>query len=171
MAKADLNLDAFKQAFQGGVRTNLFNVVINKIGGDKSILCKSAALPETSVDPIDVQWRGRTLHVPGDRKFAEWTATFYLDTALDIHAKMVAWHNEYNDMATNTGSIGLNAFYNTKQITGNMIDRTGADIPNSKFKLTNPWPSKVGSVALDVASTEMGTFEVVFYYDYCTYGA
>ena len=84
------NVEGFLQKVASGVRPNMFEVEINfpsDVGADTgltNILCKSAALPASSVGTIEVPFRGRTVKIAGDRTFDNWTATFINDKDMKI---------------------------------------------------------------------------------------
>ena len=68
----------------GGARPNLFEVELafpGAVGVDNDtlqkarFLVKAAALPASTVAPIDVPFRGRILKIAGDRTFETWTIT------------------------------------------------------------------------------------------------
>ena len=60
----------FKNNFRGGVRPNLFQVLINApvIGSmNLEFLGKATQIPSSTVNKFEVDYRGRKLAVPGDR--------------------------------------------------------------------------------------------------------
>ena len=79
----------------GGARSNLFEVVLSFPDAapadtnvlDKSrFLVKTAALPGSTVTPLEVAFRGRTLKLAGDRTFESWTITVINDTDFAIRS-------------------------------------------------------------------------------------
>jgi hypothetical protein len=79
-------LDNFKGRLAGGgVRPNLFEVEIpfpqaalpsgvneSQINDKVRFLVKAASLPASTITPIPVPFRGRTLQIAGDRTFEPW---------------------------------------------------------------------------------------------------
>ena len=68
----------FKNNFRGGVRPNLYKVVVNApiIGQlDLQFLGKATQIPSSNISNIDVAYHGRLLKVPGDRNFEDWNVT------------------------------------------------------------------------------------------------
>ena len=68
----------------GGARPNLFEVELafptavsidNDILSKARFLVKAAALPASTVSPIEIPFRGRILKIAGDRTFETWTIT------------------------------------------------------------------------------------------------
>ena len=96
----------------GGARSNLFEVVLSFPDAapadanvlDKSrFLVKSAAMPASTVTPLPVAFRGRTLNVAGDRTFETWTITIINDTDFLIRSAFENWMNTINKVSDNTG--------------------------------------------------------------------
>ena len=103
-------IDDFKgKLVGGGVRPNLFEVNINfpaalgplvSAGGPSEqavqekmrFMIKAAELPASNVGDIPVAFRGRVLHVAGDRTFDPWTVTIIND--VDFYSSaMERWSN------------------------------------------------------------------------------
>ena len=96
MAIVNSNVKDFLTKVAQGVKPNMFEVDIkfptNVVGGKDgneliTMLCKSAALPASSVGTIEVPFRGRTVKIAGDRTFDNWTATFINDKEMKILIK------------------------------------------------------------------------------------
>ena len=96
----------------GGARPNLFEVELgfpSAVGIDNDTLQKSrflvkaAALPASTVAPIDVPFRGRVLKVAGDRTFETWTVTIINDVDFSIRSAFEKWMNTINKMNDATG--------------------------------------------------------------------
>jgi len=91
----------------GGARPNLFEVDVTfptavnlGVQGDGTgqfdsdnfrFLCKTAALPGSTVTPIDVAFRGRTLKVAGDRSIDPWSVTIINDEDFSHRRAFEAW--------------------------------------------------------------------------------
>jgi hypothetical protein len=165
-----MNIDKFKTSLaKGGVRGNLFRVqgdigntsLPTKVG----YLCKSAALPSTTIEPIEVQYRGRTLKLPGDRTYAEWTLTFYEDGDFELRNAFEKWMDDINQTVDNVATADLN-------LTGALfpdwsveqLDRKGD--PIKSYKLLHCWPSEVGEVSLSYDETDLQEFTVTLQYTY-----
>jgi len=101
-------ISAFKsKLIGGGARPNLFEVDVTfpaavnlGVQGDGTgtfdsenfrFLCKTAALPGSSVTPIDVPFRGRTLKVAGDRTIEPWSVTIINDEDFSHRRAFEAW--------------------------------------------------------------------------------
>ncbi|MGA1047720.1 MAG: hypothetical protein ACO3UU_06895, partial [Minisyncoccia bacterium] len=96
----------------GGARSNLFEVALQfpdiaRVSSnilDKSrFLIKAAALPASTINPLDVAFRGRTLKVAGNRTFESWTITVINDTDFALRSAFENWMNKINRLSNNTG--------------------------------------------------------------------
>ena len=100
----------------GGARPNLFEVELafpGAVGVDNDtlqrarFLVKAAALPASTVAPIDVPFRGRILKIAGDRTFETWTITVINDVDFSIRSAFEKWMNTINKMNDGTGLTDL----------------------------------------------------------------
>lgn len=107
------SISNLKSALGGGSRPNLFEVGITfptaLTGGttpvtNYQLLCKSTSIPAMTIGSIEVPVRGRSVKVPGDRSFADWTVTFLSDAGFTVRKKMEEWSNwvKLNDFSTAT---------------------------------------------------------------------
>ena len=102
-----LTISSFKDQFQGGVRANLFSCSISsdwlEAHGQAPVqfFVKGTSIPASTVGNIDVPYRGRQLKVPGDRTYADWTATLFNDPGMIIHGKFINWMNAIQHHARN----------------------------------------------------------------------
>jgi len=107
---AILGVDDFKAKLRGGgARANLFKATINFPGyaaGNvelTSFMCRAAQLPATTLNAIEVPFRGRQLKIAGDRTFETWTATIINDTDFGTRNALERWMNGINSHSTNIG--------------------------------------------------------------------
>ena len=168
----------------GGARPNLFEVqvafptVVGKEDAEKEIplMVKAAELPASNVGDIPVNFRGRILHVAGDRTFDPWTVTVINNTDWKIRKAFENWSDLMNNRTYDTAAtspltyqrnakvfqlgrgVGKNAGSNPKQPGG------GDQIPVlASYKFYGIWPSQVSSIAVDYGSTDtIEEFQVTF---------
>jgi len=97
----------------GGARSNLFEVVLSfpdiapassEVLEKSRFLVKAANLPASNISDITVPFRGRVLHVAGDRTFDSWTITVINDTDFAIRSAFEKWMNAINRVSDATGS-------------------------------------------------------------------
>jgi hypothetical protein len=98
----------------GGARPNLFECVINfpdfidndtERDTDMRFMIKTASMPASTINVIDVPFRGRNLKVAGDRTFDPWTITIINDTNFRIRNTFEQWMNFINRHDDNAGII------------------------------------------------------------------
>jgi len=110
-------LNDFKNRISGGgARPNLFECEITFPdalsvgfgGGVEDItrfLIKSASLPASTINVIDIPFRGRNLKIAGDRTFDPWTITVINDTDFKIRNAFEKWMNYMNKHEDNAGEL------------------------------------------------------------------
>lgn len=169
-----LNIDDFKSKLVGGgARSNLFRATVTYPGfaaGDielTSFMCKSAQLPASTIETIEVPFRGRQLKIAGDRTFEPWSITIINDTDFAVRNAFERWMNGVNGHEENTGLTNPTDYKADMIIE--QLDKTGVAVKRYDFK--GAFPSSVG--AIDVSydtENEIEEFEVEIQYDYWTSG-
>ena len=103
----------------GGARPNLFEVELafpdavainNDVLQKARFLVKAAALPASTIAPVEIPFRGRILKVAGDRTFETWTITVINDTDFVIRSAMEKWMNVINKLDDATGLTDPDAY-------------------------------------------------------------
>ena len=115
MARVSSGINGFLGQIGQGVKPNMFEVEIpfpTPLGGETdgqliTLLCKSTALPGSSLGSIDVPFRGRTVKIVGDRTFDNWSATFFNDKDMKIRSKFEQWMQQMNTHEGNTAPLFL----------------------------------------------------------------
>lgn len=169
-----LNIDDFKSKLVGGgARSNLFRATVTYPGfaaGDielTSFMCKSAQLPASTIETIEVPFRGRQFKIAGDRTFEAWSITIINDTDFAVRNAFERWMNGVNGHQENTGLTNPTDYKADMIIE--QLDKTGVAVKRYDFK--GAFPSSVG--AIDVSydtENEIEEFEVEIQYDYWTSG-
>ena len=86
----------------GGARPNLFEVELafpnelqidSKVVEDARFLVKAAALPSSTINPVEIPFRGRILKIAGDRTFETWTITVINDSTFEIRSAFEKFDN------------------------------------------------------------------------------
>ena len=143
----------------GGARPNLFEVELafpNAVAIDNDVLQKSrflvkaAALPASTIAPIDVPFRGRILKIAGDRTFETWTITVLNDTDFSIRSAFEKWMNIINKMSDATGVVDPEAYQ--KDATVKQLDRDGSVLRSYKF--WDIFPTNISTIDLSYETTD-----------------
>ena len=149
----------------GGARSNLFEVVLSFPDAapadanvlDKSrFLVKSVAMPASTVTPLPVAFRGRTLNVAGDRTFESWTITVINDTDFSIRSAFENWMNTMNRVSDNTG-ITDPALYQADAFVY-QLDRDGSTL--RAYHFYDLFPTNMSSIPLSYDTESIQEFTV-----------
>ncbi len=143
----------------GGARPNLFEVVLsfptsaptNTNTLDKSrFLIKAAALPSSTIGPINVPFRGRILKIAGDRTFESWTVTVINDTDFAIRSALEKWMNSMNRVSDATGAVDP-ALYQADAYVY-QLDRDGSTLRS--YHMYDIFPTSIASIPLSYEETD-----------------
>jgi hypothetical protein len=172
-----MRIDEFKGRLRGGgARANLFRcnvffpaVVIQQGNAAEEIqfLARSASLPSSQIEISEVAFRGRTMKIPANRTFEDWTMTIYNDTNFNIRNSFENWMDAINTHVGNVQRVpGDNVLSDLFQrAIVEQLDSQGNSI--KKYTFENCWPSKVDAIELNYDSTtEIETFDVTLTYSH-----
>ena len=172
----------------GGARPNLFEVALafppELTGFDETnasgkttpteesrFMVKAAELPASNIGDIPVNFRGRILHVAGDRTFDPWTVTVINNTDFALRAMFENWSDGINDRQYDTAIGDPDTYQKTAEVfqlsrsTKKGEKKPGENSGNiiAGYKFYGIWPSQVSSIALDYGSTDtIEEFQVTF---------
>ena len=169
-------IDTFRNSAlaAGGARANLFDVTISGVGATTNVgatgvaefvfACKAAAIPAMAVGTIDVPYFGRTIKVPGNKTFDNWTVTVINDEGFTIRNGFEKW---IATMGTHKGNI--NTATNENLYGEGLIKqypKTGA-APIAIYKFINIFPVNMSEITLGWdANDAIEEYTVEFAYDY-----
>ena len=173
------NVSTFRDKLAGGAKPNLFQMSLTapsaitaldaQTAKDWSILCKAGAIPSFTVGVIEVPFRGRRIKVPGDRTYAEWTATIVNDGDQNIRKFFDNWLKYINNP---DGEENI-------RTTGDDDYRTVIEIAHMKtnglksrvYQLVDAFPTDVSAIDVSYDNTDaIQEFTVTFQYHYVTVG-
>jgi hypothetical protein len=162
----------FKNGFNGGTRSNRFEVIPDWPNGvvaqnaDSSFKIVSASIPATTINTVSVPYRGRQITFPGDRMYSTWAVGVYDDNntqnlwrAFQTWAELMDGH--YTHKVANN-----NYSYDRLQTTWrvNQLDVNGDTIKT--IYLYKCWPSVVGEINLNMGDVGIVGFSTTLTYDY-----
>ena len=161
----------------GGARPNLFEVQVNfpdgvnlaiqgdgdgQFDGDRfRFLCKSAALPASNVNNLEVAFRGRTLKVAGNRTFDPWQITVIIDEDFGHYRAFQAWAQniaQYGDSSGLTDPSSYMGQATVYQLGRNVASQQTSNSPATdskilaQYKMVDIFPTAVGSIDLSYDS-------------------
>jgi hypothetical protein len=143
----------------GGARANLFEVVLSFPTSaptdsnvlDKSrFLIKTAALPASTIGPVNVPFRGRILKIAGDRTFESWTVTVINDTDFSIRSALENWINSINKVSDATGATDP-ALYQADAFVY-QLDRDGSTL--RAYHMYDIFPTNIAQIALSTETVD-----------------
>ena len=143
----------------GGARANLFEVVLSFPDSaptdtntlDKiRFLVKTAALPASTIGPVNVPFRGRILKLAGDRTFESWTVTVINDTDFSIRSALENWSNSINRVSDATGATDP-ALYQADAFVY-QLDHDGSAL--RAYHMYDIFPTNIAQIALSYETTD-----------------
>jgi hypothetical protein len=151
----------------GGAKPSLFQVQISNpvtsLADLKApFMIRAAALPASTLTPIEVPYFGRKIKVAGDRTFDPWTVTVINDEDFLVRNAMEQWMNSIN---SHTGNLRLATSYKA-QATITQYGKSGNVLRVYKFH--GLFPTESTAIAMDWETDAIETFDVTFQYDYWT---
>jgi len=165
-------IDFFRAQLKGGgARPTQFRVIlafpdfVQANGAVKAgeFLIKASSLPASTIQPIDVPFRGRAAKLAGERIFANWNVVVLNDNDFLIRNALEAWSKGVLDHASTGGRI-VPASY-TADLTVQQLDRN--DNPIKEYKFSNCFPQNISEIALDFGdTTQIEQFQCEFSVDY-----
>lgn len=167
-------IDSFRTALTGGgARPSQFKVrmtfpkdLANIEATNAGVfLIKAASLPASTVQTIEVPYRGRMTKVAGERVFGNWNVTILNDTDFLIRRALETWSSRMLNHTTTDGLIEPNSY------TASMfVDQLGRDDKALRsYQMFNCFPTNIGEVGLNFGDTNsIQEYQVEFSVDYWT---
>ena len=143
----------------GGARPNLFEVelafpdavaIANDVLQKSRFLVKAAALPASTIAPVDIPFRGRILKVAGDRTFETWTVTVINDADFAIRSAFEKWMNAINKLDDASGITDPEQYQ--KDASVHQLDRDGGVLRSYKF--WDIYPTNISTIDLSYETTD-----------------
>ena len=146
----------------GGARPNLFEVelafpdgegspvAVNEVVENARFLVKAAALPSSTIAPIEIPFRGRILKIAGDRTFETWTITVMNDSTFTIRSAFEKWMNYINKLDNGTGVTDPVLYQ--KDAVVKQLDRDGKVL--RKYKFWDIFPTNISTIDLSYNTTD-----------------
>ena len=143
----------------GGARPNLFEVELafpsavaieNDVLQKSRFLVKAAALPASTISPIEAPFRGRILKIAGDRTFETWTITVLNDVDFVIRSAFEKWMNIINSMEDATGVQNPDEYQKDAMV--HQLDRDAGILRSYKF--WDIFPTNISTIDLSYETTD-----------------
>ena len=168
-------ISEFKNALaNGGARANQFRVELTFPGTVASgalasaqgqFLCRAASLPGSTLTDIPVAYRGRVIHVAGDREFQGWAIQVLNDTDFGMRNAFEQWMNAVNNHSQMGGETQP-ATYQTDLIV-HQLDKDDAILKT--YTIVDAYPVQLGDIQVSHdAANQIEQFDVNFVFNYWT---
>ena len=164
-------LSSFKGALpHGGARPSLFDVTISAPSTDLSgsltnmaTHCNVSAIPPLTVTPIERQYFGRTVKIPGDMVFGDLSTTIINSQDYSLRKVLEKWMDTMNSTGENKGYSDSTSGFGSVTLT--QYAKAGKSL--LKWEFVDAWPQTISEIALsyDTAS-DIEQFDVTWAYNY-----
>ena len=138
----------------GGARPNLFKVTMafpSYVTANvelASYMCKATSMPASTIAPIAVPFRGRTLQIAGDRTFDPWSVTIINDTDFNVRNSFEQWMNGINQHKQNTGLTQPSSYM--ADMIVEQLDKDGT--VEKTYNIRGTFPTNLGAIELSYDS-------------------
>lgn len=176
MAASNQNsIIAFKKAFNGGTRSNRFEVVsttgwpngVSVNSQNTKFKLFSTVMPSAELGTIQVGYRGRAYSLAGDRQYSTWPVSIYDDSdSQNLWKAFQRWKELMDGHYTHTVT-GNDFNYSRYQTTWEVehLDVNGDNSLNRRISLYKCWPSVVGEINLNMGESNFVAFSVTLTFD------
>ena len=171
------SLSTFKSALTyGGARPSLFEFTVTGAPSGVSaslsnvnLYCNVSALPGMTLTPIERQYFGRTVKIPGDLVFADLTTTIINTEEFNVRNEIEKWMEHINSTSDNYGQATIGSVTNFGTGTAKLVHFQKDGKKTMTYEFTDIWPTTLSEIALsyDTAS-DIEQFDVTWAYNYFT---
>jgi len=163
-------LSNFKSALEfGGARPSLFDMTIFTPSitgvdlGSMSFHCNVSAIPPLTVTPIERQYFGRTVKIPGDIVYGDLSTTIINAEDYKVRNSIETWMEAINTTADNVGFSDNDSWVSSASLR--QYGKDGSTLIDYDF--WDIWPTTISEIALsyDTAS-DIEQFDVTWAYNY-----
>ncbi len=165
------SIDTLKAGLKyGGARPAFFDFAVSGDGGtiaDMNLYCNVSALPPLTVTPIERQYFGRTVKIPGDMVFGDLATTIIQTEAGTERNQIEKWMAKINSHVGNLRAKDFGPQMGTEWSTGTLsqYDKAGAKILEVTF--TGLWPTTVAEIPLSYDTmSDIEQFDVTWAYQH-----
>lgn len=128
-----------------------------------SILARSTETPASSIGVIEVNYGGRTIPIPGDRTYDEFTVTFIGVNDMNVYNAFQRWSETINGSESNQGLTNLGDIFSDFTLQLMDVD----DNITKTYVLHDGWPHIVGPMNMDAGEMDgYATFQISIRYVY-----
>ena len=168
------SISQFASALNASARPNQFKIHINfptnidnALGANRAatFLTCQGSIPQSTIEDIQIMFRGKQYHEAGERTYSPWTCQIYNGTDFKVRSALERWSHTIL-AAESTAGLDAPAKYKGS-VEIKHLDRNGHVLRT--YKLIGAYPQEVGEISLgfDQGNT-IEQFSCTFVYDYFT---
>ncbi len=167
-------LSTFKSALTyGGARPSLFEFAVTAAPTGVSsslsgvnLYCNVSEIPPLTLTPIERQYKGRTVKIPGDMTFGDLSTSIINTEKFNVRNEVEKWMEAINGSVDNISESDADFGTGTAVLTH--YQKGGAK--TMQYTFIDIWPTALGEIALsyDTAS-DVEQFDVTWAYNYYTH--
>ena len=164
----------FQTALEESARPNLFKVTINfplacenatEATRRSTLLTFQGTIPASSIQDIEIQFRGKPYHEAGERIFQPWQCQIYNDVNFTVRGALESWVANTRSPDTTDGTALPIDYKST--ITVEQLNRAGET--TRTYFLYGAYPTEVQDIQLEYSQGQtIEEYGVSFTYDYFT---
>ena len=156
----------------GGARPSLFEFQITAAPSavdsslsSVSLYCNVSEIPPLTLTPIERQYFGRTVKIPGDLVFADLTTTIINTETYNVRNELETWMEFINGTISNESQAAADFGTGTAKLIHYQKDGE----KTMTYTFEDCWPTAISEIALsyDTAS-DIEQFDVTWAYNYYT---
>ena len=174
MATWTSSLTNFKGALQyGGARPSLFEFNITGVPTDVSqfkelkYFCTVSALPPLTVTPIERQYFGRTVKMPGDLVFGDLSTTIIQTEGANERSFIETWMDNINGHLDNRRDYKSEMGDEWGEAELTQYAKNGKKLMTASF--VGLWPTTISEIALSYDTvSDIEQYDVTWAYQYYT---
>lgn len=173
-----MNISNFRANLKrDGARPNLFRVIlnlpqplltatgVNRTFGDQfALMCRTAAIPQSTQGKVVVPYMGREVYLAGNRTFSDWTVTILNDEDFSMRQVFERWMAMMNSHVENVRHPDFaSATSYTSDAIVEHLGKEGSDKVIATYKMENSFPVDVSDIPLDWSTNDtIEEFSVTF---------
>ena len=170
------DVNTFKGALNyAGARPSLFEFYITfspieaAETANINMYCNVSELPPLTLTPIERQYMGRTVKIPGDLVFADLTTTIINTEDYTVRNEIEKWMDVINGPSDNKNTVSGLGLGDFGLGTAELIHYQQDGNKTMTYEFEDIWPTNISEIALsyDTAS-DIEQFDVTWAYNYYT---
>ena len=168
------NIYQFADALNASARPNQFQIHINfpaAVSGGLNAnraalyLTCQGSIPQSTIEDIQIMFRGKQYHEAGERTYSPWTCQIYNGTDFKVRSALERWSHTILAAESTAGNDRPRDYKQNVEIKH--LDRNGHVLRT--YTLIGAYPQEVGEIQLDFSQgNTIEQFSCTFVYDYFT---